>query len=80
MGRRGTCRVLVGKPEARRPLGRSRHRCEDNIKMDIQEMGWCINWFDLAQDRDRWWALVNGGNEPSSSIKCGKFLDWLRSC
>jgi hypothetical protein len=52
--------VLVGKPEGKRPLGRSRHRWEDNIKMDLQEVG-CggMDWIKLAQDRDRWWALVN---------------------
>jgi len=53
-------RVLVGKPERKRPLGRPRRRCEDNIKMGLQEVG-CrgIDWIDLAQDRDRWRALVN---------------------
>jgi len=51
---------LVGKPEGKRPLGRSRHRWEDNIKMDLQELGcWGMGWIDLSQDRDRWWALVN---------------------
>jgi len=50
----------VGKPEGKRPLGRSRHRWEDNIKMDLQELGcWGMGWIDLSQDRDRWWALVN---------------------
>jgi len=50
----------VGKSEGKRPLGRPRHRCEDNIKMDLQEVGWRgMDWIDLAQDRDRWWALVN---------------------
>ena len=59
--RRGAYRVLVGKPEGKRPLGRSRRRWEDNIKMDRQEVGWVggKDWIDLAQDRDRWWALVN---------------------
>jgi hypothetical protein len=53
-------RVLVGKPEGRRPLGRSRRKWEDNIKMDLQEVGWGgIDWIDMAQDRDRWRALVN---------------------
>ena len=53
-------RVLVGKPEGKRPLGRPRSRWEDNIKMDLQEVGcWGMEWIDLAQDRDRWWALVN---------------------
>ena len=57
---RGVHRVLVGKPEGKRPLGRPRRRWEDNIKMDIQEMGGCCgDWMELAQDRDRWRALVN---------------------
>ena len=49
----------VGKPEGKRPLGRSRHRWEDNIKMNLQEVGrGCGDWMELAQDRERWWALV----------------------
>jgi len=58
--RRGVYRVLVGKPEGKRPPGRPRRRWEDNIKMDLQEVG-CggIDWIELAQDRDRWRALVN---------------------
>jgi len=53
-------RVLVGKPEGRRPLGRTRRRWEDNIKMDIQEVvGGFGAWIELAQDRDRWQALVS---------------------
>jgi hypothetical protein len=61
MGERiGVYRVLVGKPEGKRLLGRSRSRCGDNIKMDLQEVG-CGNmdWIELAQDRVRWRALVN---------------------
>ena len=58
--RRGVYRVLVGKPERKRPLGKPRHSWEDNIKMDLQEVG-CggMDWIELAQDRDRWRALVN---------------------
>jgi len=57
---RGVHRVLVGKPEGKRPLGRPRRRWEDNIKMDLQEVGGCCgDWMELAQDRDRWRALVS---------------------
>ena len=53
-------RVLVGKPEGKRPLGRPRLRWEDNIKMDIHEVGGgCEDWMELAQDRERWRALLN---------------------
>jgi len=57
--RRVVYRFLVGKPEGKRPVGRPRHRWEDNIKMDLQEVG-CEDmvWIELAQDRDRWQALV----------------------
>jgi len=58
--RRAIYRVWVGKPEGKRPLGRPRHGWEDNIKVDLQEVG-CgsMDWVELAQDRDRWQALVN---------------------
>ena len=50
----------MGKPEGKRPLGRPRHRWEDNIKMDLQEVVcWGMDWIELAQDMDRWRALVN---------------------
>ena len=52
-------RVLVGKPAGKRPLGRPRRRWEDNIKMDLREEGGGGDWMELAQDRDRWRALVN---------------------
>ena len=58
--RRGVYKVLVGKPEGKRPLGRPRYRWEYNIKMDLQKVGFGgMDWIDLAQDRNRWWALVN---------------------
>ena len=57
--RRGVYRILVEKPEGKRPLGRPRHRWEYNIKMNIPEVG-CggMDWIELARDRDRWRALV----------------------
>ena len=63
---RGVHKVLVGKPEGKRPLGRPRRRWEDNIKMDLQEVGrGCGDWMELTQDRDRWRALV------STVMNCG---------
>jgi hypothetical protein len=57
---RGVYRVLVGKTEGKRPLGRPRRRWEDNVRMDLQEVGiGCEDWIGLAQDRDRWRALVS---------------------
>jgi len=56
---RGVHRVLVWKPEGKRPLGRPRHTWEDNIKMDLREVGGGGDWMELPQDRDRWRALVN---------------------
>ena len=57
--RRGVYRVLMGKPEGKKPLGIPRRRWEDNIKMDLQEVG-CggVDWIELAEDRDRWRALL----------------------
>jgi hypothetical protein len=56
---RGAFNILVGKREGRRPLGRSRRRWEDNIKMDLREIGFGdVDWIHLAQDRDRWRGLV----------------------
>jgi hypothetical protein len=56
---RGVYRVLVGKPEGKRPLGGNKRRWEDSIKMDLQEMGCgCMDCIELVQDRDRWRALV----------------------
>ena len=56
---RGAYRFLVERPDAKRPLGGHRRIWDDNIKMDLQKLGWGICWVDLAQDRDRWQALVN---------------------
>ena len=62
---RGAYRVLVGKPEGKRPLGRPSHRWVDNIRMDLQEVG-CghVDWIGLAQDRDKWQKLVNAVMNP----------------
>ena len=58
--RRGEYRALLGKPEGNRLLGRHSRRWEDNIKMDLQEVGsGGMDWIELAQDRDRWRAIVN---------------------
>jgi hypothetical protein len=58
--RRGAYRILVGRPEGKRPLGRPRLRWEDNVKMDLQEVGLGgIDWIDLAYDRGRWRAVVS---------------------
>jgi hypothetical protein len=58
--RRKACRILVGKPEGRRPLGRQRRGWVDSITMDFRDIGWDgIDWIDVAQDRDQWMALVN---------------------
>ena len=56
---RGVHRVLVGKPEGKRPLGTPRHRWEDYIKMDLREVGGGGDWMELAQDRDKWRVLAN---------------------
>jgi hypothetical protein len=57
---RGVYRVLVGKSEGKRPLGRPRCKWEDNIKMDLQDVrGGCGDWLEVVQDRERWRALVN---------------------
>jgi hypothetical protein len=58
--KRKAYRILVVKPEGKRPLGRPRRRWEDNIRMDLREIGWGgMDWIDLAQNRDQWKALVN---------------------
>jgi hypothetical protein len=82
---RGVHRVLVGKPEGKIPLGKPRHRRENNIKMDFQEVGGGRGyWMELAQDRDGWRGLVGYGEELSGSINAGNFLTsgkvyWLAS-
>jgi hypothetical protein len=74
--RRGAYRALMGKPEGRRPLGRPRRRWEDNIKMDMREVGWGgMDWINLAQEQGQVAGSCECGYEPSGSIKCGEFLE-----
>jgi hypothetical protein len=78
--RRGVFRVLVRKPEGKRPLGGPRRRWEDNIKMDLRYVEyWSMDCIDLSQDRDRWRALVTAVMNFRGSIKCGEFLDWMKT-
>ena len=73
-------RVLVGKPEGKRPLGRPRRRWQDNIKMDFQEVvGGCGDWLELSQDRDRWWALVRTVRNLRVPKMRGNFLTSCRT-
>ena len=74
--RRGVYRDLVGKPEGKRTLGRPMRRWEDNIKMGFQEVGGGgMDWIELAQDRDKWRALVNAVMNLRGSIKHGEFIE-----
>ena len=77
---RGVHRVLVGKPEGKRPLGRPRRRWEDSIKMNLQEVGGgCGEWMELAQDRDRWWALESTVRNLRVPKMLGNFLTSCRT-
>ena len=68
-------RVFVGKHEGRRPLGRPRRRWENNIRMDLREVGYgCVDWMELAQDRDRWRAIVSAVMNFLDPIKCGEIF------
>ena len=72
---KGAYRVLVGKLEGRRALDRPRRRWEDNVNTDLRQVEWGdVDWIDLAQDRNRWRAVVNAVMN-SVSIKCGEFLE-----
>jgi hypothetical protein len=79
--RRNLYRVLVGKPEGKRPLRIPRRRLEDNIKIDLNKVG-CgfMDWIELAQDEERWRALVPAVMNLLGSIKCREFLNWLNTC
>jgi hypothetical protein len=69
--KRNAYRLLVGKPEGKRPLGRPRRRWIDNIRMDLGEMGWCdVDWIALAKDRNKLESSCEFGIEPSGSMKC----------
>jgi len=73
-------RVLVGKPEGKRPLGRPQRRWVDNIRKDLQEVGrGFVDRNGLAQDRDRWRTLASAVMNPSGCVKCGEFLDYLQN-
>jgi len=77
---RGVHRVLVGKPEGKSPLGRPRRRWEDNIKMDLQEVGGgCEDWMELSEDRNRWWALVSTVMNLRVPKNAGNFLTSCRT-
>jgi hypothetical protein len=72
---RGAYNILVGKPEGKRPLGRPRRRWVGNIKMDLGEIGFGdVDWIHLAQDRDRWRALVNTVMSLRVTQNAGNFL------
>jgi hypothetical protein len=77
---RGVHRVLVGKPQGKRPVGRPRRRWEDNIKIDLQEVGrGCGDWMELAQGRDRWRALVSTVMNFRVPLNAGNFLSSCRT-
>jgi hypothetical protein len=67
----------VGKPERKRPLGKPRRRWVDNIRMDLGEVGWGdVDWIGLAQDRNRWRAVVNSVLNLPGSMKCWETIEW----
>jgi hypothetical protein len=74
--KKNACRIFVGKPEGKRPQGRPKGRWEDNIIMDLQEIGWGgMNWINLAQDGERWMAFVNTVMNLRGSLKFRVFLE-----
>jgi hypothetical protein len=71
----------VGKQEGKRPLGRPRHWWEDNIKMDLRDIGWCgMDWIDLAQNRDQWRAIVSTVMNLWVPYNVGEFLSGCATC
>jgi hypothetical protein len=73
--KRNAYRILVGNPKGKRPLGRPRRRWENNIKLDLREIGWGVmDWIDLAEDRDQWKALVYSIMNLWVPYSVGKFL------
>jgi hypothetical protein len=76
---RNAYRILVWKPEGKRPHGWTRRRCEDGIRMDCKEVGWeGVDWIHLVQDKDQWWALVNIVINLRVPYKAGNFLtSWV---
>jgi hypothetical protein len=79
--KRNVYRILVGKPEGKRPLGRPRRRWIDNIRMDLLEIGVSVvEWIGLAQDRYRWESSCELGNELSGSIKCWELPSGCTTC
>jgi hypothetical protein len=78
--KRNAYTLLVGKPEGKRPLGRPRRRWMDNIRMDLGEVGWGdVDWFGVAQDRNRWRALVNSVLNLRVPLNAGKLSSGLAS-
>jgi hypothetical protein len=78
--KRNAYRLLVGKPEGKRPLGRPRRRWVDNIRMDLGEVGWSnVDWIGLARDRNRWRALVNSVLNLRVPWNAGKLSSGLTS-
>jgi hypothetical protein len=76
--KRNAYRLLVGKPEGKRPLGRPRRRWVDNIRMDLGEIGWGgVDWIGLAQDRNQWRALVNAAMNFQVPSNAGKLSSGL---
>jgi hypothetical protein len=73
--KRGACRILVGRPEGRRQLGRSRRRWDDNIKMDLEQVGWAHGLDSAGSGLGQMAANCECCNEHPGSIKCGEFLD-----